>query len=317
MPVQYNKKDVKIETTYSDGKRPISGWTTEETMFFMENRYVVLKNFIPQEVIDMAMDVWKTIESNEDYMSAIFDLEEDIIASSPIDSLFKSHGAHTSPMGVMMHNYLTKKLKDKIDMQLQETYTYTRKYDRGAYLNAHTDRPSCEVSATFCLDYKSDDNTPWKIWVKNDKNYITDEKGIPYPHDWVVETSQGVPIRKRKETPGIKSISLEVGDLLLYQGPNVIHWRDTFVGEYSYHMFCHWYNALGRIKDIPHSTVEVGEGMPFPRSVLAYDGRKTRYDGHQERSHEYEIFAGQWPNQEWDAREFINNYNHIKRVEKK
>jgi hypothetical protein len=57
--------------------------------------------------------------------------------------------------------------------------------------------------------------------------------------------------------------------------------------------------------------------MPFPRSVLAYDGRKTRYDGHQERSHEYEIFAGQWPNQEWDAREFINNYNHIKRVEKK
>ena len=36
-------------------------------------------------------------------------------------------------------------------MDLRETYSYTRKYDRGAYLRAHTDRPSCEISATVCL----------------------------------------------------------------------------------------------------------------------------------------------------------------------
>ena len=28
---------------------------------------------------------------------------------------------------------------------------------RGAYLSPHLDRPSCEISATLCLDYKSDD----------------------------------------------------------------------------------------------------------------------------------------------------------------
>ena len=35
-------------------------------------------------------------------------------------------------------------------------------HHRGAYLNAHVDRPSCEISTTICLDYKSDDNSPWK-----------------------------------------------------------------------------------------------------------------------------------------------------------
>ena len=316
--VQYSEKNVKIETTYNDGRKPVTGWTNEETLSFMENRYLVLRNFIPKEVIEMAMDVWKTIESNEEYMSAIFDLEEDIIFKSPVDSLFKSHGSHTSPMGVMMHNYLTKKLNEVLDLQLHETYTYTRKYDRGAYLTAHLDRPSCEISATFCLDYKTDDGSPWKIWLKNDKNYITDENGNPYPHEHIGEISQGVNIRDRKKDPAFKCVSLEVGDLLLYQGPNVIHWRDRFVGDHSYHMFTHWYNKLGRINDMPNSSVEIGEGMPFKRHVLAYDGRPTRYANHSERSHEYEMFVKGWPGQlDFDPKEFVNNYEHIKRTESK
>ncbi len=248
-PVQYNEKNVKIQTTYNDGKKPITGWTNEETMFFMENRYLVLKNFVPKEVIEMAMDVWKTIEHQPHMHDAIFELEEDIIYKSPEYSLFKSHGCHSSPMGVMMHNYLTKRLNEFLDLSLQETYVYSRKYDRGAYLTAHLDRPSCEVSSTLCLDYKSDD-------------YVSDDEGKQYDHDYIQSISQSVPIRKRKEDPSMKCITLEVGDMLLYQGPNVIHWRDTFVGDYTYHMFCHWINELGRIQDIPNSLVEVGKGMP-------------------------------------------------------
>ena len=34
-------------------------------------------------------------------------------------------------------------------MDLQETYSFSRKYERGAYLKAHADRPSCEISATL------------------------------------------------------------------------------------------------------------------------------------------------------------------------
>lgn len=317
-PVQYNEKNVKIQTRDGDGKKPVTGWTNEQTMFFMENRYLVLKNFIPKEIIDMAMDVWKTIEAQPNVAESVFELEEDIIFESPTESLFKSHGSHTSPMGVMMHNYLTKRLNEEVlDLLLKETYTYTRKYDRGAYLKAHTDRPSCEISATFCLDYKSDDGKPWKIWVKNDKNYIADKEGKAFDPNWIADISQGVPIRKRKEDPSMKCFSLEVGDLLLYQGPNVIHWRDTFVGDYSYHMFTHWYNELGKINQIPRSCVNVGKGMPHGRHVLAFDGRNNRYENNAKTSQEFDDFAQDWRDRPYNPADFINNFSDIERVKDK
>jgi len=317
MPVQYKDKTVKIQTVEDDPKaKPVIGWTNEETLQFMEKGYVVLKKFIPQEVIDMTMDVWKTIEHNERVHDAVFILEEDIINDSPPESLFKSHGAHTSPMGVMMHNYLTKRLSEVIDLSLKETYTYTRKYDRGAYLTAHTDRPSCEISSTICLDYKSDDGSPWKIWVKNDDNYCQKEDGTKWSHQDIVDMSQGVPIRQRKKDPSMKCITLEVGDVLLYQGPNVIHWRDTFVGEYTYHMFCHWYNELGMINDAPHAMGEIEPNMPSKRNVLAYDGRESRYHTGDNQSDEFKHFNKVW-NTNDEHRKYVNNYYHIKRVEDK
>jgi hypothetical protein len=316
MPVQYKDKTVKIKrVTDNPNEKPVIGWTNEETLHFMEKGYVVLRKFIPQEVIDMTMDVWKTIEHNEQVHDSVFILEEDIINESPPESLFKSHGAHTSPMGVMMHNYLTKRLSEVIDLTLKETYTYTRKYDRGAYLTAHTDRPSCEVSSTICLDYKSDDGSPWKIWVKNDDNYVQKEDGSAFDHQEIVDMSQSVPLRERKKDPSMKCITLEVGDLLLYQGPNVIHWRDTFVGDYSYHMFCHWFNEMGMLNEAPGAMTEVEPNMPTLRNVLAYDGRPTRYHTGNDQSEEFKRFSREW-NKEKDKRKYSNNYYHIERAEK-
>ena len=60
-------------------------------MFFMENRYLVLKNFIPQEIIDMAMDVWKTIEAQPNVAESVFELEEDIIFESGSVKLYTFH----------------------------------------------------------------------------------------------------------------------------------------------------------------------------------------------------------------------------------
>ena len=66
--------------------------------------------------------------------------------------------------GNALHKYVHDKLDDVIDMELGMTYSYTRRYDRGAYLGSHVDRPSCEISATLCLSYQTDDNTPWTLY---------------------------------------------------------------------------------------------------------------------------------------------------------
>ena len=58
MPVPFENKTVHIRNTNPDVKNS-KGTTTPETWKFMKDRYVVLKNFIPKEIIDMAMDMWQ------------------------------------------------------------------------------------------------------------------------------------------------------------------------------------------------------------------------------------------------------------------
>ena len=72
MPVQYEDKKLKIvvedtpegaNVPTEDGKDRINGWTNELTRDFQKNGYVVLRNFIPKEIIDMTLDAWLSIEN--------------------------------------------------------------------------------------------------------------------------------------------------------------------------------------------------------------------------------------------------------------
>ena len=290
-----------------------SGEMNDETVSFIQNRFVVYRNFIPKELINFAMDTWKTIEETSEYADAIFDYEEQVIPRTPEQSLNTSRGAHTTPMGVAMHRWLFKKLQKEFDLQLFETYSYTRKYIRGGYLKAHADRPSCEVSATICLDYLTDNNKPWSIWVDNSRNWVDIVNGdnSEEQQEAIYNETQGVPIRKRNSV----RIDLEVGDLLLYQGPNVIHWRDTLLGEYSYHMFLHYVTDASQMQQLGNSFVEDSRFSQYQRHILQYDGRKNPYGQIEEGNLSNPEQQEQWrrrydllPNKA----DFINNYDHLK-----
>ena len=243
-----------------------SGKTNELTKQFIQNRYVVLKNFVPKRITDMALDTWKSIESNKEWHDMFFpEPEVEITFNSPKSSLQKSEGCYCFPPAISLHRWLKQELDGVIDLHLAETYSYTRKYERGAYLKSHTDRPSCEVSITLCLDYKTDDNKPWKIWLDNSRNFIDD----PDPHQ-IFEETQNVPVRKRTG----KSIELEVGDVLLYQGPNIPHWRDYLLGDYSYHMFMHFINLRSKLNYMKDAIVDEKN---IRKHILEFDGRKDRY----------------------------------------
>ena len=200
MPVRYEDKTIKTEQKEQpQDTKLITGWTNELTREFQTQGYVVLRNFIPKVIVDMTMDTWKTIEHNEEWNDTIFERENDIIHDSPKESLRKSQGCHTFPPAVALHRWLRDNLANVFDMDLVETYSYSRKYDRGAYLKAHSDRPSCEISATICLNYKSDDNTPWKIWVQNDKNYVSLARGSG--QDAFFDECQNIPQHERTGIP--------------------------------------------------------------------------------------------------------------------
>ena len=301
-----------IEDGPNYGKTAV-GEMNDKTVSFMQNRFVVYRNFIPKELITFAMDTWKTIEHSPEYADAIFDNEREPIPRTPEQSLHTSRGAHTTPMGVAMHRWLYKKLQKEFDLQLWETYSYTRKYVRGGYLRAHSDRPSCEVSATICLDYLTDDNKPWSIWVDNSRNWV-DIVNNDYSDDnseRIFEETQGVPIRKRDSV----RIDLEVGDLLLYQGPNVIHWRDTLMGEYSYHMFLHYVTDASKMSGVEDTFIKKDIFSQHQRHILHYDGRKNPYGQIEEGNFFNPELQEQW-RRRYDLMpnkgDFVNNYDHIK-----
>lgn len=274
MPVPFEDKTIKYRRTDHEGRKDVHGKTNPETWAFMKDRYVVFRNFIDKDIVNMVMDMWRSVEQHPNPGDLMKHEQRDITYKNPESSIGKSKGGYCTPWGNALHIWVHKKLQDHFDMDLGMTYSYSRKYDRGAYLGSHVDRPSCEVSATLCLDYVTDDQTPWPIWVRNDQNYFaaTAER--------IKNESQDMTQRERLKN-GCKKILLEPGDLLMYQGPNIPHWRDYLLGEYSYHIFLHWYNRqsqMQKINNFFHSKHEkLGLPSGSPIGALELDGRESQY----------------------------------------
>ena len=51
----------------------------DDTVKFIKDRYVVLRNVIPKEIITFALDTWKTIEAYPESQAVIFDEEKEPI----------------------------------------------------------------------------------------------------------------------------------------------------------------------------------------------------------------------------------------------
>ena len=305
MPVPFDAKTIDYYIT--DEGRKVRGRTNPETWQLVKNRYIVLRDFLPKEIIRFAMDIWKADEEN----GGLYTNQEvkDITYKNPQSSIGKSKGGYCTPWGVALHGFIHNKLKDYIDLDLRETYSYTRRYERGAYLGSHTDRPSCEISATLCLDYQTDDNKPWKIWVRNDKNYANTSA------ETVKNESQDLNHRERVKN-NCKSISLEPGDILLYQGPNIPHWRDYLLGEYSYHLFVHFFNASSKMSQIDDFIIGRNHDVETAQEkyALELDGRANRWTK-QQTIEEFAIFDDNYYKSEYQ--DFVNNYDDWELDEKK
>tara|TARA_R110002020_G_scaffold231363_4_gene442483 strand:+ start:195 stop:848 length:654 start_codon:yes stop_codon:yes gene_type:complete len=116
-------------------------------------------------------------------------------------------------------------MKAKTGMDLIPTYSYTRLYEKGNILHRHKDRGSCEVSTTIHLGGEE-----WPIYLDptGDTSVIDDKKHIVKPG-----ASQGI------------RIDLKVGDMLMYSGCELEHWREPFQGTVCSQVFLHYNNSEG------------------------------------------------------------------------
>jgi len=105
------------------------------------------------------------------------------------------------------------------ECKLLPTYSYMRLYGKGDELLIHQDRESCELSATLAL-------------------------GIPN------ETPiNPIYFSPNKDGSDAVEILLEPGDLCLYRGCDLYHWRPPFEQDWYLQAFLHYVNADGEHKD--------------------------------------------------------------------
>jgi len=99
-------------------------------------------------------------------------------------------------------------------LKLNPAYSFARIYKNGDVLKRHKDRFSCELSGTMFLG-----GDKWDIYL--------DPTG-------------------KEGGKGIK-VSQNPGDILIYSGCELEHWREPFMGEYCVQVFLHYnkFNSKG------------------------------------------------------------------------
>ena len=112
-------------------------------------------------------------------------------------------------------------MEKQTGLKLIPTYAYARIYKKGDVLHRHKDRFSCEISTTLNLG-----GDEWPIFIEKNPNKGKLVEGKGYVSD---------------NTKGTKVI-LNPGDMLVYKGNILEHWRDEFNGDHCVQVFLHYNN---------------------------------------------------------------------------
>ena len=114
------------------------------------------------------------------------------------------------------------------ELKLLPTYTYTRAYKKGDILHRHKDRPSCQISTTLHLG-----GNQWPVYID------------PTGANSILSGSETTTVVKPNAPQGNR-VDLKVGDMLVYRGCELEHWRELFEGNVCVQTFLHYNDADGR-----------------------------------------------------------------------
>ena len=192
--------------------------------FFKENNYIVINKLISAEMCALFYQYIKTSASAIDYKITYDKNSYDgywdgIFGDTQIENSFCRHG---DPLFDSLMLLLQKNIEDKLDLKLSHNYSYYRLYQTKNVLGEHIDRESCEISLTIPVGYDISnvdktkyDNYSWPIWLENNK-----KERLP--------------------------VSLKPGDVLIYRGYKLKHWREEFLGLNQAQVFMHYSEKNGR-----------------------------------------------------------------------
>ena len=192
----------------------------------MFNKYQVIKKAVSYDLANFIFNYFLLKREAVDFM-----YKNNIHAQSPILGTWTDQqipNTYACYADFVMETMLMKVLpimKKETGLDLCPTYSYARVYKKGDTLHRHKDRPSCEISTTINLG-----GEPWPIFIDGTgaNNVINERENLVKP---------GAPT-------GTK-VLLEVGDMLVYSGCELEHWREPFEGNICGQVFLHYNHVNG------------------------------------------------------------------------
>jgi len=206
-------------------------------MSFKQDRYVVVKNAISQELADF---VYQYFQNKR--MVAKTLIESQYIGPSVgyfgnwSDTQIPNTYSHYSDIVMETLLQRVKPIMENVtNLKLVETYSYARIYKKGDTLHRHKDRLSCEISTTLNLGGPS-----WPIFLEPDPS-----KGRVEDGKYITENTLGM------------EVLLNPGDMLIYRGCELEHWRNPYDSDGCAQVFLHYNNA-----SLPHAEINKFDTRP-------------------------------------------------------
>ena len=181
---------------------------------FKKNKYIVVRNAVSPEMCEF---LYNYLLFKKNYYNYVKNNKEffgnlNSLGASEDTQVKKSYSLYGSIVLDMFLDKIKPKIEQATKLTLVPTYSYGRVYVKGNKLPKHIDRKPCEISASLCLG-----GDPWEIYFQDKKKKV--------------------------------KILLNTGDLAIYRGLELPHWRTPFKGKECCQVFIHYNNLDGPYKD--------------------------------------------------------------------
>ena len=179
---------------------------------FDKNNYIIAKNCVSKELSDFC---YNYLLLKKQVMTTLYETGNLIPNIHYLGTFEDPQAPNTfSTYGDVAMETLLDKIKPTMEKltkyKLYSMYAYARVYKKGDVLKKHKDRMSCEISTTLNLG-----GDPWPIYLEPSGKL--NKKGV--------------------------EVNLSPGDMLIYKGCEVEHWRNKFKGDICGQVFLHYRDA--------------------------------------------------------------------------
>ena len=179
---------------------------------FKKDKYMVLKKVVDPKIASFLTEyllLKKEVANTLTKLNYIPEYLKDMVGVFNDPQVPNAYSIYSDIANEVLLKRIKPIMEKNTGLKLVETYSYARIYQKGNILHRHKDRPSCQISTTINLG-----GDPWPIYLEPSGE--TGKKGI--------------------------KVDLKPGDMLVYSGCELEHWREKFKGKECVQVFLHYNN---------------------------------------------------------------------------